>query len=515
MRVKRLGWNAVPVIVAFIAGLAAWSSWRMVATVSPKPLPLATFCRGILGRPLRVGIVTWPGYAGGIVANNGFAPNRDSIFFKQHNLCVEFILMEDLDARGKAFARGGKDGVDIVWSTVDFWANELPGFLQSDVKARVIMQVDWSRGGDAIVTDNSIRRIEDLYQKKISLALFTPSHWLLEYSLQNSRLNESQQNEIVKSLIGRNASRDARADFVAGKVDAAVVWEPDIDEALQGRPNSHVLVSTREARKLISDVMVAREDFIRDHTDVIQAFVEGWVLDGTTKANREPDTVVRLLMENEPLYKDLGTDVTIRNLATVKWADLADNVEMFNLDGKDQHPLFDRIFSQAARSWVARGYISAPTSPLVAKDDSFLRGIYNQSPIERIPDAIPLPSSETLTKAPSSIKSITVNFAVGRAVLDAAGRKTIDDQVSILPKIFSGAYFRVEGNTDGSGEPATNRLLSQRRAQAVVDYLVDKYNFPGNQFIVVGNGPDKPIASNDTAQGRARNRRIDISIVSR
>ena len=157
--------------------------------------------QGILGRPLRVGVVTWPGYAGGITANNGFKPNKECIYWNNHKLLVEFMLLEDVDARSKAFARGGKDGVDIVWSTVDFWANELPGFISSGVKARAIMQVDWSRGGDAIVADNSIHRIEDLVGKKISLALFTPSHWLLEYSLENSSLDESQQTKIVKGLV--------------------------------------------------------------------------------------------------------------------------------------------------------------------------------------------------------------------------------------------------------------------------------------------------------------------------
>src|SRR6185369_14907379 len=149
---------------------------------------------GGLGRPLRVGIVTWPGYAGGIVANNGFKPNTDCLYYQRHKLCVEFMIMEDVDARAKLFASGGdKGGLDIVWSTVDFWANELPGFRHNDVNARAIMQVDWSRGGDAIVADKSITRIEDLYKKKISLALFTPSHWLLESNLQNSGLDEAKQ----------------------------------------------------------------------------------------------------------------------------------------------------------------------------------------------------------------------------------------------------------------------------------------------------------------------------------
>src|SRR4029077_13018084 len=145
MRLTRFGAILIIAICLVAAGLAVWKFWPF----QPPPK-----CTGLLGRPLRVGVVTWPGYAGGIVANNGFAANKDCLYYKQHNLCVQFMLLEDVDARAKAFARGGKDGVDIVWSTVDFWANELPGFLKNDVKAKVIMQVDWSRGGDAIVADN-------------------------------------------------------------------------------------------------------------------------------------------------------------------------------------------------------------------------------------------------------------------------------------------------------------------------------------------------------------------------
>jgi NitT/TauT family transport system substrate-binding protein len=527
MRFTPLG-RITLVIIILALGLGtyvAWKYWRPGPGNDslPPPTPLAPdeiaeICsKTLLGRPLRVGIVTWPGYAGGIVANNGFKPDPESIYYKRYNLCVEFLLMEDVDARAKAFARGGQDGVDVVWSTVDFWANELPGFLETNLNARAIMQVDWSRGGDAIVADNSIKSIEDLRGRRVSLALFTPSHWLLEYSLQNSRLDEAEQTAIVKSLVGKNASPDARADFVAEKVDAAVVWEPDVAEALDKRENSHVIVSTKEARKLIADIMVAREDFIRDHRDVIQAFVEGWVVDGTVKANREPEKVVTLLMDNEPLYKELGPEVTRQNLATVRWADLADNTEMFNLDGQDQQPLFDSIFSQAAKSWVSRGYISAPVAPSVARDTSFLREVYQRNPVERNSYVPPAPSPEVATEPAFAEKRITVNFASNSAVLDAAARQVIDEQVSLLAKAMSGAYLRVEGNTDNLGNPEFNRELSQRRAKAVVDYLINQHHLPENEFVVIGNGPDKPIepGSNDTPEGRAKNRRTDISLIKR
>jgi len=474
--------------------------------------------QGILGRPLRVGVVTWPGYGGGITANNGFAPNKDCIYWNGHKLLVQFMLMEDVDARAKAFARGGDDGVDIVWSTVDFWANELPGFIKSGVNAKAVMQVDWSRGGDAIVVDDSIHRIEDLKGKKISLASFTPSQWLLEYSMENSSLNPSDQAAIYKSLVGTNGSDVARENFVAGKVDACVCWEPDVTEALQKRPGSHILVSSKTAANLIADVMVAREDFIQQHPDVIKAFVQGW-MEGTTEANRHPETAAQLLMENEPVYKALGEDETMKGLSTVKWATLEDNTKMFGLDGSE--PLFDRLFTQAGKAWVMRGIIDNQVSPSVAKDTTALKDVYaalspDVRPVaqkEEFPVKSPPPAAARTAPAVMS-RPVNIYFESGRAALDSSARQVLDS-VATMSQAFSNAYVRVEGNTDNVGNPEGNQSLSQSRAQAVVSYLVAKYGFDRNRFIALGNGPNKPLASNSTATGRSKNRRTDIQIVTR
>lgn len=471
--------------------------------------------KGILGRPLRVGIVTWPGYAGGITANNGFTPNKECIYWKDHHLLVEFMLLEDVDARAKAFARGGKDGVDIVWSTVDFWANELPGFRKNGLNARTVMQVDWSRGGDAIVADQSIHRIEDLKGKKISLALFTPSHWLLEYSLENSSLNEDEQSAIVKSLVGKNASPDARADFTAGKVDACVVWEPDVTQALKERPGSHVLISSKTAANLIADLMVAREDFIKQHPEVIKAFVQGW-LDGTVEANRDSDKVVQLLMDNEPLYKDLGADATRAQLPLVKWADLSENTRMFGLDGSE--PLFDRIYKQASQAWVSRGYISSQVSPGDARDAKFLKEIYaanaKEAPVVK-PEQFKFPKvapKEKKTATPVMTKKMNIYFASGSAALDENSKQVLD-QMALIAQTYSNAYMRVEGNTDNLGNAQKNVQLSEARARAVVNYLINKYGFSRGRFIPKGNGPYNPVVSNATLEGRGKNRRTDIMII--
>jgi NitT/TauT family transport system substrate-binding protein len=525
MRLKPIS-KFILFILVLGAAYGGYRYWQGMGTgsteagLTPDGIPVAAKIegdQGILGRPLRVGVVTWPGYAGGIMANNGFKPNRQCIYWNNHKLLVEFLLMEDVDARAKAFARGGEDGVDIVWSTVDYWANELPGFIKGKVPAKAIMQVDWSRGGDAIVADKSIRRIEDLRNKKIALALFTPSHWMLEYSIQNSSLDETEQAKIVKSLVGKTASPDARADFVAGKVDAAVVWEPDVAEALAKRPNSHILVSSKTAANLIADLMVAREDFIKEHPDVIKAFIQGW-FEGTEEANRRPDVVAKLLMENEPLYKDLGEEITRDNLSAVKWADMADNAKMFGLDGSE--PLFNRLFDQAGRTWVKRGYITRAVSANVAKDDSFLRQAYAAIPKDVRPIApkeefpVKKPSTSGATNPAIMTKPVNIYFASGASALDPNAKQVLDN-VATTVQAFSNAYIRVEGNTDSVGNRQSNVALSQRRAQAVVNYLVNQYGFDRNRFIAKGNGPNKPVASNATNAGKAKNRRTDIMVVPR
>ena len=71
--------------------------------------------------------------------------------------------------------------------------------------------------------DGSINRVEDLRGKRISLAALTPSEWLLTYTLDRSSLGEPDKDQIFKNLYKKNASPDARADFIAGKVDATVV----------------------------------------------------------------------------------------------------------------------------------------------------------------------------------------------------------------------------------------------------------------------------------------------------
>jgi NitT/TauT family transport system substrate-binding protein len=115
-------------------------------------------------------------------------------------------------------------------------------------------------------------------------------------------------------------------------------------------------------------------------------------------------------------------------------------------------------------------------------------------------------------KEPIVTKHITIYFSTGSSTLDPNAQLVLQ-QAGELAQTFGSAYIRVSGNTDNVGSRAMNVDLSTRRAQAVADFLVRKYGFPRDKFVVVGNGPDKPVASNDSEDGRAQNRRTDFEVV--
>lgn len=102
----------------------------------------------------------------------------------------------------------------------------------------------------------------------------------------------------------------------------------------------------------------------------------------------------------------------------------------------------------------------------------------------------------------------TIEFETGSATLTPQGRAILDQMAGALAKM-SNRTVEIIGHTDNSGNRTSNIALSQARADAVKGYLVTK-GIASQQLTTTGVGPDQPIAPNDSADGRARNRRIEF-----
>jgi outer membrane protein OmpA-like peptidoglycan-associated protein len=106
----------------------------------------------------------------------------------------------------------------------------------------------------------------------------------------------------------------------------------------------------------------------------------------------------------------------------------------------------------------------------------------------------------------------SVHFAFNKADLTSKAKAALDQLVAEIPNT-KGYLVVVEGDTDAVGSAAYNYKLSERRADSVVQYLSSK-SVPAHKIYIIGLGKDKYVADNKTSSGRAKNRRVDVRLMT-
>ena len=104
-----------------------------------------------------------------------------------------------------------------------------------------------------------------------------------------------------------------------------------------------------------------------------------------------------------------------------------------------------------------------------------------------------------------------IRFASGRSTIDAANTALMNKVRDALAR-FPDASMVIEGHTDANGGDSANLILSQDRADAVRQYLISNFGINPEKITSIGYGEARPVATNETTEGRARNRRIDLII---
>jgi len=111
------------------------------------------------------------------------------------------------------------------------------------------------------------------------------------------------------------------------------------------------------------------------------------------------------------------------------------------------------------------------------------------------------------------VSDVAVTFGFDKAALTRDDRQQLDNFAGQLGSAQN-YILEVTGGTDTTGPAQYNYDLSQRRADAVVQYLAAKYNIPAHRFYLIGIGKDEQVAPDTTRAGRAKNRRVEIQLLS-
>ena len=460
---------------------------------------------------LRAGFNNFVGFAPGIDINGGAAPNKNSRMYKEFGVLFQAIRMDDMQKLNDALKNGD---LDFIFTTTDI--SPIGMDRNSDLAKMNVVQflkIDDSRGADVFIVDSKINTVADLKGKKIACALGWPSNTLLHATLEAGGLTESDVH-----ILPMGDPSAAKTAFTTGNADATVVWSPDDEECLKSR-SAKVLTSTDLLPNIIMDGFIARKEVLEKKKDLFVKFSKAWLV--ANSEMKDPARMAKAAQTYKTAFEVPDDAIVILNgMKKIHFATYGDNVNFFGLSTDFAGITGQQLYTKMARvyktgygnkltnivSWAEASYPSIVQSIVDLKGE-------NHAAEGQIKFDVPTAAE---TKAPAvAIKPIIINFATGSYSLTAEMKGKIENQLGQLSVEFAGMKVRIEGNTDNVGIAAMNRDLSFKRAKSVADYLVKTYSFDPNRFIIVGNGADKPVANNNTEDGKSANRRTEFQLLGK
>lgn len=472
-------------------------------------------------------INVWPGWAPIIVANNGMEANEGSLFYKKYGFFVQLSLVDDPVKARDLFASGH---THVLWGTLDMLALFAPELAKDSRTTPVIcQQIDWSDGGDGIVARGDIRNINDLRMKagkrrKVVLAQNSPSHYLIMSLLIDAGIDPAE----VDFRWAGDAPAAAKIFVQDTSFDAFVGWAPDIYTVSDQVPGTRLVVTTESANHLVADVWAVRNDFYRDHPDIVANLMRG-IFEGMEMVRKDVPNAAKLMSAAYGIPVEDCTAMIGKDGGIIEGdAHLTNYRENSNFFLDPMNPSnFEVVWNRASTIYKALGAIAVPVPAAKVKAATILAKMspeYKEShdlsqpvfkPGARFRSA-EAETNEILTKA------VIVSFEPNRAVLNEQYDATIPSVLEEIGKLagsFGNAYIVIEGNTDSSRKGVVPgdlvRQLSYDRADAVRKSIMSKYKFDPDKFKVVGNGWDNPLpgmTDSSNSEHNKKNRRVEVKV---
>ena len=479
-------------------------------------------------------INVWIGWAPIIVANGGFAPSKDSIFYKKHGFQVELVLIDNPITARDTYASGK---AHVLWGTLDMmalFAAELA--KDSRTALRICQQIDWSNGGDGIVARGGIKTINDLKPKDgkkrvIALAQSSPSHYYILNLLYYAGI---EPGEVEFRFTGD--AFQAAASFVNDKtVDACVTWAPDIynisDPQKSGIKDAVLVSSTKDAKRVIADVWAARADFVRDHPEVVKGLVAG-IFEGMDLVKKDPKAAAALVAKCYNLKPEDAEGM----MGDAHPTNYAENVEFFV--NKNNPANFEQTWNNITNIYGRAGFLNPKAQPswtevavpaLIADDELKAQFKHHQNEYVDKFAAVTVGTDFDPAKKKSILtRTVRIHFAPNVALVDPSydpNAEKIVEEVGRMAGQFGASIIVVRGHADRSKYEEAKKLgeayfqkhtqmvkeLSERRAKGVVEALIKKFpefEKQRDKFLAEGVGWAEPLAND------ALSRRVEIKVLS-
>lgn len=506
--------------------------------------------------PIQVPIITWGGDMATILANGNTAETASGSIFAQQGLQLRLVREDNFSAQVQAYLEGRTPYLRGTMGMLNMAA----AVTTRDPRTRpvVIYQHTWSSGGDVLVVKEPIRTAADLKGKTIALQAYGPHVDYMARILKDAGLQIGDVTlRWMKDLTGTEHS-PAEALYDAS-VDAAFVIVPDALALTSGGTvgtgaensikGARMLLSTRTANRIISDVYAVRQDYLDSHRKEVERFVHGLLLgqQALRELFRERDrrleayrtmlaASARLLLDSEQATADaeaLDGDC--------EYAGFQGNVRFF---GDEQWPRnFNRLTTEIQTALITLGLLDRQIPLAHAQWDydrlrAGLTGIGDvPSPRFRTEEVARVVARRQAagTLEEGELFTFEIYFEPNQNDFSATQYAAEFQRVVELAETYGGAIITVEGHTDphryrrlekeGADTIVLTRTrqaarnLSISRALSVRDSITTFATQRGvpldeSQFTVVGHGIDHPRHPNPRNQEEWRaNMRVVFRLI--
>jgi NitT/TauT family transport system substrate-binding protein len=231
--------------------------------------------------PIKIGYSDWPGWTAWQIA-------KEKGLFAKHGVDVELVWFPIYTDSLTALNTGKIDANCSAWCDVI-------APLAEGVKLKVVLVNDNSAGNDAIIAKPGIKSVKDLKGKTVATELGTVEHFLLLQGLAKNGMTE-------KDVEYKNLTvPDAAAAFLAGKVDAAALWQPWINQ-IEKDKKGNALFTSKEIPGLIPDLLVFQDKVVTERGDDVQKIVAVWfdVVAFIKSNKKEAVAIMAKVVEQKP-----------------------------------------------------------------------------------------------------------------------------------------------------------------------------------------------------------------------
>lgn len=477
------------------------------------------------GNIIDVELSDWPGYAPILVANGGLEPSDDSYFARKHGFKLRIKLSEG-ESESWSALNSGKMAASST--TVDVLA-----LYGSQLKVEVPVQLDFSRGGDGILTLKEITSINQLKGLTVVVAQQTEADFFLRFLAQEAGLElkplkgwDDSRDPAKVNLLYTETAEDAAEVFKAflaaksKELAGCVTWNPFIHEVPKEYPDQVRLLTTNRNLLIIADVLIVNQGFAKANPKIVQGMVDG-IMWATQELRKNPEPYLPLVAK----AFEQTVDELRESLKDVHLSNLPENLLFFS-DKPGQIGTFSEIYYSAVYCY-GRDIIRNPVPPErlvnrryleeLEKSGAYAGQVVELGPSEERDKKTILESNPLLTK---QIRFLFEPNSTNLDLNDPSNQRALKDLLQLL-KLTPGSYLVLRGHLDNSqvaefkrqGEAFYRKQavraveMSKARAEAVKAVLVRNGVDP-MRIDTDGRGWDEPIpgASPD------ENRRVEVQL---